>query len=350
MANVEGITGFFEYLGAEARYFDLGRRIQKLSKEAFTKADQLATPYPHAYLGHAWLGVVFWTQANKASPMVWSLKLPLDEMGFLAPGERDQFLQQLLLSIGSNIQAAQSGQQLSAVLDNNPYAFSLPQDRQAAFHAKVSAILIRPPSQFFQAAHDYLASPNDEAWQNLGIQGLADVTARWQDYQTLLKQGLKQAPAPAFIGFAQLLEHEAINASLCQTLIDRLHCELQTDQPNSNVIAAAIRGMSHSQATGLRRQALIKSMALMAEPDVEVVAAIASRCSADLADTELGLQFLELLAKLGHDNFIQVVADLMALPELKPSLMQALRHPQRSATLMAAIGALFERVQAGGNG
>ncbi len=344
MASVEGITGFFDYLGAQARYFDLGRRIQKLSKEAFTRADRLSAPYPHAYLGHAWLGVVFWTEGNQGSPMVWSLKLPLDELGHISPGERDQFLQQLLLSIGSNIQAAQDGQQLNAVLDNNPYAFTLPQDRQAAFHAKVSATLIRPPSAFFQPAMDYLQAPDDTGWQQLGIQGLADVTARWQDHQSALRQGLKIAPAPAFIGFAQLLEHEAINAKLCQTLIDRLYRELQEPQPNQSLVAAAIRGMSHSEAKGLRRQALTKAMATMPDADVEVVAAIASRCCADLEDTELGLQFLELLAKLGHDNFIQVIADLMALPELKASIMQALRHPNRSETLMAAIGALFQRI------
>ena len=179
----------------------------------------------------------------------------------------------------------------------------------------------------------------------MGIQGLADVTARWRDHESVLRKGLEQAPAPAFIGFAQLLEHEAINAKLCQSLIDRLHRELQQTEPNRSLVAAAIRGISHSEATGLRRQALTKAMAMMQVADVEVVAAIASRCCADLEDTELGLQFLELLAKLGHDNFIQVIADLMALPELKPSLMQALRHPNRSETLMAAIGALFQRIQ-----
>ncbi|WP_317930597.1 DUF3549 family protein [Halioxenophilus sp. WMMB6] len=348
MNKVEGITGFFKYLGAEARYFDLGRRIQNLPASQFTKADLLQTPYPHPYLRHAWLGVVFWSKQNQESPMVWSLKLPLDEQGFIAPAERDRFLQQLLLSIGSNIQRAQSGHELAAVLDNNPYAFTLPEDRQAAFHAKVSATLKRPPSRFYQPTLDYLAKPSDEGWQSLGIQGLADIAARWQEHQPLLQTALKTVPAPAFIGLAQLLEHEAIDVRLTQVLIDRLEAELGQSQPATNVIAAAIRGISHSQATGLRRQALVKAMAMMPEVDVEVVAAIASRCSDDLADVELGLQFLEMLAKLGHDNFIQVLADLMALPELRPHLMQALRHPNRSETLVEAIGALFKRLEEAG--
>lgn len=346
MTSVDGITGFFEYLGAQARYFDLGRRIQKLPRETFNRADQLAIPYPHAYLGHAWLGVVYWTEESKNSPMVWSLKLPLDELGYIAPGERDQFLQQLLLTMGNNIKAAQSGKQLSAVLDNNPYAFTLPKDRQAAFHAKISAALKRPPSQFYKATLAYLQAPDEHGWQQLGIQGLADVTARWQDNQVLLREALPNVPSPAFIGIAQLLEHQAIDAKLAQILIDRLNAELAQEAPSSPLVAAAIRGISHSDAAGLRRQALIKAMALMPHADVEVVAAIASRCSADLTDTELGLQFLELLAKLGHDNFIQIIADLMALPELKPSLMQAMRHPNRSEPLMAAIGELFARIQA----
>ncbi len=345
MSKVEGITGFFKYLGAEARYFDLGRRIQKLAKSDFEKADLLSTPYPLPYLRHAWLGVVFWTEDNKQSPMVWSIKLPLDEQGFLAPGDRDKFLQQLLFTMGSNIKAAQSGQQLNAVLDNNPYAFTLPDDRKAAFHAKVSAALKRPPSRFFEATCAYLQSPTPDGWQNLGIQGLADVAARWQSQEQLLQTALANVPNPAFVGLAQLLEHEALDVKLTQTLIDRLYRELSSDQPTGSVIAAAIRGMSFSQAKGLRQQALIKSMAMMQDADVEVVAAIASRCSDDLANTELGLQFLELLAKLGDDNFIQVIADLMALPDLRPHLMQALRHPNRSETLIGAIGALFKRLE-----
>jgi len=345
MNKVEGISGFFDYLTAEARYFDLGRRIQKLPKEVFLRADLLQTPYPFPYLRHAWLGVVFWTEANKDSPMVWSLKLPLDELGMIAPGDRDQFLQQLLLSIGNNIQAAQAGKQLNAVLDNNPYAFTLPEDRQAAFHAKVSALLKRAPSQFYPQTCAYLEAPGDDGWQQLGIQGLADVTARWQNHEALLRSGLKTMPDPAFVGFAQLLEHEAIDAKLSQVLIDRLFQQLANSQPNFAVVAAAIRGLSHSPAKGLRQAALTKAMAMMPTPEVEVVAAIASRCCDDLSDTDLGLAFLELLAKLGHDNFIQVIADLMALPELKPNLMQALRHPNRSETLVAAIGALFDRIQ-----
>jgi septum formation inhibitor-activating ATPase MinD len=84
-------------------------------------------------------------------------------------------------------------------------------------------------------------------------------------------------------------------------------------------------------------------MALMTTADVEVVAAIASRCYNDLADADLGLQFLELLAKLGHENFIRVITDLMALNELRPHLLQAMRQPKRSQELMEAIGALFEK-------
>ena len=271
MNKVEGITGFFQYLGAKARYFDLGRRIQPLSQKEFEQADLLASPYPHPYLRHAWLGVVFWSEDKIDSPMVWSLKLPLDEQGYLVPGDRDRFLQQLLLTLGSNIQAAQAGKELNAVLDNNPYAFTLPEDRQAAFHAKISAALKRPASRFHQATVNYLENPSPDGWQNLGIQGLADVTARWQDHRPLLLKALPVLPAPAFVGVAQLLEHEAIDAKLTETLINRLHKELEQEVANDSLVAAAIRGMSHSQAQGLRVQALIKAMAMMAGAHVEVV-------------------------------------------------------------------------------
>lgn len=345
MAAVEGISGFFNYLGAKARYFDLGRRIQPITRDAFERADRLESPYPFPYLRAAWLGVVFWTEENKQSPMVWSLKLPLDERNQLEPGDRDRFLQQLLLSLGSNIQAAQAGKQLSAVLDNNPYAFKLPEDRQAAFHAKVSAVLKRPASRFQAATLEYLQNPTQDGWQNLGIQGLADVAARWQVHEKLLLNSLPQLPPPAFIGLAQLLEHEAVTAKLAQALINRLIDEVAQPSPNQALVAAAIRGLSFSQATGLRQQALIKALALLQEANVEVVAAVASRCPEDLANAELGMQFLELLASLGHENFIRVLTDLLALPELRPNLLEALRQPNRSATLAGAIGEFFSQLQ-----
>ncbi|GAA6167580.1 DUF3549 family protein [Sessilibacter corallicola] len=344
VAKVEGIRGFFDYLGVKASYYDLGRRIRPLSKSSFEAADDLSKPYPLPYLKSAWLGVVFWSKENFQSPMVWTLKLPLDEKGFLQPNDRDQFLQQLLITIGTNIHAARTGKELSAVLDNNPYAFDLPEDRKAAFHAKISAQLKRPASRFYEPTLAYLENPTEDGWQSLGIQGLADVAARWQDNDALLRKALESAPNPAFIGLAQLLEHEQLNAKVTQSIIDRLERELKTEAPAGNLVAAAIRGMSHSEANGLRQQALTKAMALMGSADVEVVAAIASRCCNDLSNPTLGLQFLELLAKLGHENFIQVISDLMALSELRPHLLQAMRQPNRSQVLMEAIGALFEKI------
>ncbi|GAB2195900.1 DUF3549 family protein [Sessilibacter sp. MAH4] len=345
VTKVEGICGFFEYLGAQARFYDLGRRIRSLSRSEFTSADKLEKPYPLPYLKNAWIGVVFWGKTNVDSPMVWTLKLPLDEQGYLIPADRDKFLQQLLISVGTNWHAAKTGKQLHAVLENNPYAFDLPEDRKASFHSKISAQLKRPPSRFYETTLKYLQSPSDEGWQHLGIQGLADVAARWQDNQELLRNSLKSVPAPAFVGLGQLLEHEQIDAALTQVLINRLHEELKQPEQTKGVIAAAIRGISFSQAKGLRHQALTKSMAVMETVDVEVVAAIASRCCDDLADASLGLEFLELLAKLGDETFIRVIADLMALPELRPHLLQAMRQQNRSQKLVDCIGALFRRIE-----
>ncbi|GLS27616.1 DUF3549 family protein [Marinibactrum halimedae] len=351
MEKIEGISGFFKHLGVEARYFDLGRRIRQIDNPVFEKSDLHNAPYPYPYLRSAWLGVVFWSSETHSSPMVWTLKFPLDETNRLHPEDRDRFLQQLLITIGTNLRAAKTGERLQAVLDNNPYSFDLPDDRRASYHAKVSALLGRPPSRFYDDTLKYFQSPDTESWKALGIQGLADVAARWKDNHSLLCQAMSVLPDPAFIGITQLLEHEMLDIKLVTAITERLKSTLSLVQNPENavingaLIAAGIRGISLSDASYLRQQTLLKVMAVLPKPDVEVIAALASRCYEDLANEEVGLQFLELLAKLGHDNFIQVISDLMSLPEVRPHIMQAFRHTARSETLNAAIGALFNRVQ-----
>lgn len=341
MTQYEGIHGFFSHLDIEAHYFDLGRRITPLATDAFIASDQLLTPYPTPYLQHAWLGVLFWQQGEPQNPMVWTLKLPLDERNLFEPAARDLFLRQLLTTMGKNVEAAKRGENMQAVLDNNPYSFTLPQERQAVFHAKASVLLERQPSRFYQPTLNYLANPTASAWQELSIQGLADVCARWPQHISLLANALPAVPGECFIALCQLLEHEELDAKLVSTIGDRLDACLAAKQQNPMEIAAAIRGMSFSPAVALRRQKLEKTLALLQQPNVEVIAAIASRCSHDLSNPELALAYLELLATLGQANFNQVITDLFSLEELKGPLRTAFRHPQRSTQLIHAIGELL---------
>jgi hypothetical protein len=54
--------------------------------------------------------------------------------------------------------------------------------------------------------------------------------------------------------------------------------------------------------------------------------------------------YCEALAQndLGNEAFIQVMADLLFIPGMRPALLSALRDPGRSTLLSEAVGAMFK--------
>ena len=167
---VDAITTLGQLLkqmGVNVRFYDLGRRIEKLSPEQFQSFEDLLKPYPRPYLQKALVGVVFWQQATIEQPSVWCLRLPLDEQGMLIAHERDLFLQHLLVAVGNNLDAAQRNKQLSAVLEGNPYVFTPAPEKLAAFNAKIKVALKLPPSQYFSSTLNFLEDNDYSDWQNI---------------------------------------------------------------------------------------------------------------------------------------------------------------------------------------
>lgn len=393
MATLEGFTDFFHTLGVTARFFDLGRRIQPISSALFTQCDRNTLPYPTPYLGHAHVGMVFWesraagdnddlpqsrednTQPDQhMNPMLWSLRFPLDEQGFLCTQARQQFMQQILVAMGKNVSAAQSGKALQSVLDNNPFAVKLAEDRQAAYFAKVSQALDRPASAHLQTVVDYLqqvasgacsnhdASSNQKPnvtepqplidWNTLSLQGMAELTCRHQTFEEDLIQAVPHLPQPVFSSLCHLLEHEAISQSLSEAIIRSAMAKQTAPNPALSPnpwLPAAIRALSFSPAMDTRQQFIQEWLHAMNNPsqsaDIESVIAIASRCPQDLTNASLARDYLEVLSSFGVTTFTKVTTDLLRLSEIRPHLLRAFRHPQRSELLAQCIGALYQSFQ-----
>lgn len=339
---ISSIGQLLDQMGVITRVFDLGRHIQELSTTTFARFEAQDIAYPAPYLQHAWLGLLFWDPDTPDIPLLWFIKLPLDEQGKLVPTERDRFLQQLLVALGANIAANKQGGQLAAVLENNPYVFTPSPERQAAIHARVNKLLGKAPSDFYAPACAYLRSDLQQ-WQTLGLQGLADIAVRWTEHQAELLRAIPQMPAPALIGLCQCLENESINGALGKVLHHRLLAGLEVteDERNIALLAALIRGLSQCQALELRQKTLMQVLHSRAALQIEVVAAIATRCSLDLCNLTLALPFLEALCHQGQPVFNRVLADLLFCAPLRPHLLEAFRQPQRSERLATAIGGLL---------
>ena len=347
---IETLGQLFAQMQVNVRCYDLGRRVEKLTKEQFQCFEELRKPYPRPHLQHALIGVVFWQQQTIKQPSVWCLRLPLDEQGLLIPNERDRFLQHLLIAVNNNLNAEKKQEQLKAVLEGNPYTFTPPQEKQAAFNAKIKVSLKLPASQYFAPTLEYLQGSYYSQWQNVALQGLADVAARWQqtDCQKALLKALPEVPVSVLVSLCQCLENEAIDALIAETLLQRLQQVLGASAnsgENNATIAACLRGLSFS-VSATHIQTAVDSVLHSGTPtdavDIEVIATLATRLAPQLLSGGNPLVFMELLAQHSEQAFIGVMSELLYQPAIREPFLSGMRLPDRSETLSRAIGALLQ--------
>ncbi|MES9914062.1 MAG: DUF3549 family protein, partial [Candidatus Sedimenticola sp. 4PFRAG1] len=175
---ISTITEFLETTSARLRIFDMGRRITRVSREQFLQFERTELPYPYPMQQQAWFALLFQDNKREIEPFIWFLRFPLDEQGKLLQAARDDFMHRLVERVGENLQAAESGEQLDAVLKDNPYTFKPRDDRMAVFHAQATRQLKQSPSQYFEHAKQYFSGELGwDQWSFVGYQGIAEVAS-----------------------------------------------------------------------------------------------------------------------------------------------------------------------------
>lgn len=326
--------------GSDMKVFDMGRRISEIPLDVFAAIEALQAPFGSPYLKHAWLGILSWNNAEPGQHNIWFVKLPLDERNLLQPAARDAFLN-YWLRVAANPDKEHG---------EAPFTYKPDPSRMAYFHAMALQTLQQPATQFYTTTRAYLSGDiGFENWQQLGLQGLAEVVANLeQDHNSqLLAQALPQLPAVprnALLGF---LENVQPDQALTSALNDSLATVVAN---NASVADLAAFARALSQAVNIeQRQQLLR--VLLAHPhgrSVELLAAIGSRCWQDLHG-DLLLEYLEALARneQGAGAFNALVADLLALPSMRAQFMQVLASPARSDVLASAFDALLTNTRAG---
>lgn len=347
MQPIQTLTDFLNASDVSYRFFDMGRRVSKLSTETFSSFEQARIPYPQPYLKQAWIGVLLWNPKQPDSHIIWFLRLPLDEQGLLVRASRDEFLDRLARCVGDQLLEKASEQD---PLKDNPLAFTPEQNKMAAFHANAGLILRQPASAFYQPTRDYLSGLRGyDAWEALGIQGIADLCSRLDQNsnEAVLVHAIDKLPLQPLEAFAAQLEHHPVPHLLSQQLSRRLHRELETNSCEPKVIAALLRGLSLSHSDQLRHNVLTAALTSSFKCDVEVLVSIAGRCWQDLHSPEVCNAFLEALAlnDAGQPAFNQIISELLFIPGMREPIMTGLRNPQRSDALALALGGFFGQIQ-----
>lgn len=335
---VTSLYHLLQRMGVKCRWYDAGRRISKLSSQMWQQFEDGQISYPAPYLKHAWLGLAFWPEDDKqkTQTQLWCIRLPLDEQGKIDNGQRDLFLKHLLTAMGSNVEAAQAGSKLTAVLEGNPFIFKPSEEKQACLHAAVSYDLNKAPSNFYAQTLSFFQEQNWSNWQELGVQGLADLAERWQENQALISEAIPHLPEPVLLSLSQCLENHTINRAIAEALLQRIE---QSD--NASLQATLIRGVSLSRDAKVVKQAVAYALSNPVAMNVEMLASLSSRCGNYIVDDEFIMVFLEHLAAAGQEAFNGILADMLFQAPLRPAILKAVRSGKRSETLAVAIGGLF---------
>ncbi len=337
MTDITTLTQFLNAANTQFEVYELGRRVQHIDQLAFTQIEQQAAPYPAPIQGHAQFAIVFWDASEQY--YVWFLKLPLDERGLLSPAPRTQFIRMVLEALGSDLTQPLSEADQDK-LANHPFAFKPTPEKLALFNALVKKQLAKPASPQYEFAYQYLSGQHAaDRWQDVGLQGIADICVRANelDHQQHIENAFEHCAMEVQIALCQQLEHLAIPVGLAQRLLEKFY-QAEPEQQLYFMRALASQPQYAQQAIQyLAAQDQLNDLALIT---------IAGRNWTALKDDQTRTLYLEALAKQDQHFFNQIFADIVAIPTIRTQLLMALRDPDRSPTLSAAIGGLFKVTKA----
>lgn len=325
---------FLEQTGAQLRTYDIGRRVGALNREQFLAFERASAPYPLPLQHKAWFALVQLPDDDPHNPVIWFLRLDLDERGLLVQAARDYLLGRLLESA----QAQTLGADAQGFLLDNPYAFTPREERMALFHALLKADLGLPPSRFYQHALDYFRGrPGWDQWSFVGYQGIADVACRHADEP--LTAAIAQLPREPLVALCHCLESRVLSQPLVEALLGRLHHTLGNAPDDIESLAAMIRAVSANAEQAAVPQTVARVLRQPQGKNIEVLAAVSGRAWETLADSAVLQTYLERLAENDHGQaaFEHCISDLLSLPALGNLVRRALRSPHQAPRVREAF-------------
>jgi hypothetical protein len=339
--NIATISELLALSNSQYRIYDLGRRVDKISKEQFNKIELNQLPYPYPSQGHAFIAISFW-QKQPSQLFLWFVKIPVDERGLLNQGARDHFVAIIVEALGSDLTIDPNDKQ-EELLKNNPYHFTPTQYKLAALNSKIKLDVKQPHSQYFRLCKQYISGVLGwENWHGIGVQGISDFAARINEAENtpLLIQALPNLATEVLLPLCSALENE----KLCVELIDSIINKYFESENKDNCIEIqqyllrALSSSCHHPHVMTFADQLLKSNDL----STAVLITLAGRCWILWQTPELLMRYLECLVQTKNQPlFTAIFKDLVAIPVIRPNIFQCMRAPNRSNELVQAIGSLF---------
>ena len=221
MSHISTISELLSLSESQFRVYDLGRKIDKISKEQFDKIEINQLPYPFPSQGHAFMAIAFW-QKKSTEPYLWFVKLPLDERSLLNQGARNHFISIIMEALGSDLSVDPTEQQ-EELLKSNPYHFTPAEYKLAAVNSLLKKELKQPASIHYENCQAYLSGQLGwNEWQAIGIQGIADFAQRLDDDKNTehLIKALPYLPNEVLYPLCFALENQTLPVNVIEALIN----------------------------------------------------------------------------------------------------------------------------------
>lgn len=349
MDTIDTISQLFHSSNSQFRLYDIGRKIEKISKETFEKIELNQLPYPSPSQGHACIAIAFW-QKQSPQPYLWLLKLPLDERGLLNQGARNHFIAIIVEALGADLTQNVNKKQ-EELLKSNPYLFTPAQYKLAALNSKLKFELKQAPSEYLSPFVSYISGDDGwDNWQSVGVQGITDFAVRINEatsskkHSELLVSALPYLPSEVLLPLCGALENEAFSVDLITALISlfKEKCKLTPNTESNMQLQQHLLRSLASNCQHVHVQALVSGLLQQQYVASELLITLSGRCWLSFAHNEQLMAFFEhLVAAEDQPLFNSIFKDVVSIPAIRPIVFQCMRAPERSPELSKAIGQLF---------
>ncbi len=357
MDTIDTISQLLRSSNSQFRLYDIGRKIEKISKEDFERIELNQIPYPTPSQGHACIAIVFW-QKKSSLPYLWLLKLPLDERGLLNQGARNHFIAIIVEALGSDL-TQDANKQQEDLLKSNPYLYTPAQYKLASLNSKIKFELKQDPSEYLSPFVTYLSGERGwNNWQAVGVQGLTDFAVRLKEkvttetnYSQKLVKALPNLPSEVLLPLCGALENEVFSVELIDALLDLLQAQLrstkarksQNNDDDIQIQQHLLRSLA-SNCQHVHVKQFITTLLDQENVAAELLITLSGRCWLALTDMKQLMAFFEHLITIKDQAlFNSIFKDLVAIPVIRPLVFQCMRAPDRSNALSQAIGKLFNQ-------
>lgn len=338
MSQIATISEFLLQAGTEYRVFDTGRTIRSISTQQFLEIENaLSKPqFPRAQ--HAWFAIIFWNKTLSKQHYIWFVKLPIDEQGFIVAAARNHYLQIIIDALGQQLEQAPSK---NAQLPDNPYSFIPNQHQLADFTSISRAHLALGQSDFYQAAKAYLKQPQSTDWQDVPVQGIADLATQINqpEIESLLLQHFSALAEP--VKFALLTSFE--NQPLTKKTAELIKHYLLNNPNNPIIWQQGLRALSQSPTKQLVEDLLNHAVSSDLASDQNLLSVISGRLWHYLITPQMLRSFLNAVANCDTSStlFVAIYRDLVQVPVLRLNMLEMLRWQDKSPELTRGVGKLF---------